>query len=525
MRSIIFGVDGLTFRILNPLMERGDLPNFRKLREAGCEAILESRYPPLTPVAWTSLSTGLKPARHGVYDFWEYEEQREKGTARVAHIQTKRKGGKAIWNILSEYGKQVLVVNIPSTYPPEAVNGIMLSGYMTPSSDADFTYPLAFKEELYRAVPNYQIDLEHADMFSMKLSGKEGPLIDSTLRMTEQRIKLTMYLIKEEPWDFCYVVFVGADRLQHPLWDEIMALDPRVIEYYHLLDHGLGLILEQLGPDDTLFVVSDHGFQGARRFFDINEYLYGKGLLKLANSEQRDRASHFTDLKHMLDRFKLLSLARKTRKALKISGVITEEAVDVYRPVLTDVDWRQTLAYVPSISGFGGGYADIFLTDSLDVERVAKLCTDLKNQVDPQTGQPLVEALYTTEVFGTGPYAPPEPHVLLLPNDGITFRMSFGNRRLWDTASKTRGTHQKDGVLYAYGGGIKHGFKAPNAQVYDLVPTVLHSMGLPLPCAFDGRVLDELFLEGKKEEQVAAMPRSGTEGGKARRKLQKMLEA
>src|SRR5437870_5039697 len=101
MRTVLFGADGLTFRILHPLIERGDLPNFKKLRQEGCEAILESKYPPLTPPAWVSLSTGLKPARHGVYDFWTYEEQ--DGT-RTARVQTRRKGGKAIWNILSEYG-------------------------------------------------------------------------------------------------------------------------------------------------------------------------------------------------------------------------------------------------------------------------------------------------------------------------------------------------------------------------------------------------------------------------------------
>src|SRR5437763_13441423 len=105
MRSVIFGVDGLTFRIISPLIERGDMPNFKKLRDEGCEAILESKYPPLTPPAWTSLSTGLKPARHGVYDFWTYEEGQEPGGARKAFVQTHRRGGKAIWNILSEYGK------------------------------------------------------------------------------------------------------------------------------------------------------------------------------------------------------------------------------------------------------------------------------------------------------------------------------------------------------------------------------------------------------------------------------------
>src|SRR5205823_14885010 len=187
------------------------MPNFKKLREQGCEAVLQSKYPPLTPPAWTSLSTGLKPARHGVYDFWMYEHQ-EHSTVRDPRVQTKRKGGKAIWNILSEYSKRVLVINVPVTYPPETVNGIMISGYMTPSIEANFTYPLSMKEELYHAVPDYKIDLEHNEMLTIE------SLLDATIKMTEQRIKLMRYLVQEKPWDFCYVVFVGADRLRHPLW-------------------------------------------------------------------------------------------------------------------------------------------------------------------------------------------------------------------------------------------------------------------------------------------------------------------
>ncbi len=108
MRVVVFGVDGLTFRVLHPLMERGELPNFQRLSQDGCEAVLESKYPPLTPPAWLSLATGLKPAGHGIYDFWEFEEQQESASTRKATVQTRRKGGKAIWNILSEYGKKVL---------------------------------------------------------------------------------------------------------------------------------------------------------------------------------------------------------------------------------------------------------------------------------------------------------------------------------------------------------------------------------------------------------------------------------
>ena len=232
MRTVIFGVDGLAFRVLYPLIKQGELPNFRKLSIEGCEAILKSQYPPLTPPAWMSLSTGLKPSGHGVYDFWAYDDEGQ-GADRKAHVLTRRKGGKAIWNILSEYGKQVLVINVPTTYPPEAVNGIMVSGYTTPSANVDFTYPASFKDEVFQVVPNYQIDLEVAFRERLNVAGKVGPLTNAVLSMTEERVKLIMYMLKEKPWDFCYVAFIGADRLQHPFWEEVSSLHPhqRVFSY------------------------------------------------------------------------------------------------------------------------------------------------------------------------------------------------------------------------------------------------------------------------------------------------------
>jgi predicted AlkP superfamily phosphohydrolase/phosphomutase len=281
--------------------------------------------------------------------------------------------------------------------------------------------------------------------------------------------------------------------------------------------------LEQLGPDDCLFVVSDHGFQAAARLFDINEYLYSKGLLRLNATTQHNRTGRSASLKYALKQAGLLSAARKVKSVLKRAGALKEVIADMYQPLLTDIDWEHTQAYVPSLSGFLGGYADIFLEQDLDAERITELVEDLKRQIDPATRKPLIDAIYTTEAYGKGPYAPPEPHLLLLPTEGITFRMDLGNKRLWDDPSYVRGAHHKDGVLYAYGGDIKHGFKAPNAEVYDIVPTVLHSMGLPLPGPFDGHVLDEVFVERNQSEQTPAS--NSTEDGGARRRLRKLLEA
>lgn len=502
MRTVIFGVDGLTFRVLHPLIERGELPHFQRLSQEGYEAVLESQYPPLTPPAWISLFTGLKPARHGVYDYWSYEERGD-GLPPAVSVNTRRRGGKAIWNILSEYGKRVLIVNVPMTYPPEPVNGVMISGYLTPEGCDNYTYPLNFKEEVQRIAPGYTIDLDLHSIFNGKPHEENTRLINATLHMTKLRIKLLEQLLREQPWDFCYIVFVGADRLQHPLWEDIIALDSLAIEYYRLLDVCLGLIVEQLEPEDCLFVVSDHGFQGVDRCFDINEYLYSKNMLALDPACQRARslARHVNGLKQMLRQTHLFPLAQKMKVTLRDAGMLRDTLPDISQPLPIGIDWARTLACVPSYSSFPGGYADIFLHPELDRELITALCEDLRKQVDPVTHRPLLAAIFSEEVFGAGHFARKEPHLLLLPSDGITFNTRLGNQRFWDNAymanfsGKRCGVHHKDGVLYACGGGIKRGAKGLVAQIYDIVPTVLRAMDVVAPYTFDGRVLDELFIE------------------------------
>jgi predicted AlkP superfamily phosphohydrolase/phosphomutase len=524
MRTVIFGVDGLTFRVLHPLIERGMLPHFRKIQTEGCEAILESKYPPLTPPGWMSLSTGLKPARHGVYDFWTYEAQAEMGQPRSARVLTHRKGGKAIWNILSEYGKQVLVVNVPMTYPPEPVNGIMISGYTVPGAHVDFTYPSIFKEELYRAVPDYQIDLDVAFRERLNVTGKVELLADAVLRMTEERIKLITYLLREKPWDFCYVAFMGADRLQHPFWEEVSGLHPRTNAYFALLDELLGFILSLLEAGDSLFIVSDHGFCGHSSYFDINEYLYSKGLLVFKSDSMQQHRRHVkraVQLRRLASQLGLRSPARTLKRRLKTLGLWSSSTFapgGLNSPGLEGIDWQKTLAFVPSLSGFPGGFADIFLHPSITEEQIAGLCDDLKQQRNPANGKPLIDAIYTSEVYGTGPFELREPHLLLLPQEGITFRVEPGNPYLWEELGKSFGSHHKDGVLYAYGTQFKRGFQAPHAEIYDLVPTVLRSMNLPFPHDFDGRTLDELFIDHP-------MPEQGDRDNGAMSKLVKLRDA
>jgi predicted AlkP superfamily phosphohydrolase/phosphomutase len=516
MRVLVFGVDGLAFRILDPMIEQGLLPNFQKLRDDGVRAILQSIIPPLTPPAWVSMFTGLRAAQHGVYDFWDYE-QTPRGAQ--APVVTHRRGGKAVWNILSEWGKRVIVANVPLTYPPEPVNGIMLSGYMAPDMNSNVTYPPAFKKELLNEVPHYQIDLDPAikDL-------EKGNLLEETLMMTRERISM-LKLLLQKPWDFFFITFVGADRIQHHKWDEIVSFHPQAVQYYQMLDEALGMSLAALEPDDILMVVSDHGFQGVRRKFNINEYLLKEGWLKVKDDGKYRRTHLFELTKSVLRRFGMQDIIEGLKTFRKRNqqhpGIGEENAPqkEAHAAELPDVDWANARACVLSSSGWLGGYADILFNETVTEAEIDALREKLLHMRDPLTGQALAMGIHREDAYGTGTFNPKDRHLIVIANDSINIHGKLGRASLWETTSWSMGTHHPDGVLYLYGKGVKKGTSITPVQIYDIVPTILTCMDIPVPEGLEGTMIKEAF------EQAALTKGekpTGAEKNIVMKKLQKL---
>jgi len=495
MRTVIFGVDGLTFRILRPLIERGDLPNFARLQREGVSAECLSTIPPLTPAAWMSIATGLKPAKHGVFDFWEFDT----GSPKARSI-THRKGGKAIWNILSEYGKRVIVMNVPLTYPAEAVNGIMVSGLMTPGASSPFTFPAAFRDELFQAVPNYCIDLSFQNI----------PLkqwYDEVMKMTEQRMRLQEYLLSGHEWDFAFLCYVGPDRLQHRLWGELMTFSHEATRYFRLLDDALGRVLNRLTAEDMLFVVSDHGFVGAKQWFYINEYLRRRQLLDAGSSPDQSQRLVIGPVREVARKLRLLGLARRTRKKYQERfdrRTADERREEFHQPFFNEVDWSAVRACVLSSSAFNGGSADIVFSSDITPADVEELKQAIEAERHPRTGAPLARAVYATKDLGDGPFLPPVEHLIVIPCAGTTFHLGTGRRNLWEMLDETKGIHEAEGVFFAWGAGIRQGVRVEPLQIYDLVPTLLHSLDIHAGEPFDGRVAREIFVEPQAGYERAA---------------------
>ncbi len=510
MRVLLFGVDGLTFDIVNPYMERGLLPNFQRLRDGGAQGVLQSLVLPMTPPAWMSIATGLSPAKHGVYDFWEYEKTENNLQGQIV---THRKGGKAVWNILSDWGKRVLVLNVPLTYPPEPVNGIMLSGYMAPDMKSGVTYPVSFKDELLAAIPDYKIDIDPSIS-----SAEKGDVFVETLDVTRTRTQM-FRLMLTKPWDFLFVTYVGADRIQHLRWDEIMAFHPLAVEYYQKLDEALGLALDALDKDDLLMLVSDHGFRGIHHRFYLQEYLHRRGLQRMRDTTARQKVERVDMVKRMVRKvvwgLKLQGIAHGIRRQFRSKGLI--ETKQEAQPVkLPDLDWANTKAWIPGYSGAIAGYANVFLDDSMTEEQIEELVTAIREIRNPATGQPLALEIHREDSLGTGEFAPKERHLIVLAGEDITIINKLGHKSLWESVGGSMGIHHPDGVLYLYGAGVKQGTTIAPTHLYDVVPTILSFMHMPLPDELEGAVINEAF------EQPVSQPKKAESNSVVRNKLRKL---
>jgi predicted AlkP superfamily phosphohydrolase/phosphomutase len=479
VRVFVLGIDGLTFQVLDPLIEKGHLPGFARLKKEGAWGILRSTIPPVTPAAWMSIATGLRPAKHGALDFLDVDWQCN--GIRLSPI-TRRKSGRAIWDILSGYNRRVAVVNVPCTYPPDPVNGIMVSGFSTPSQESSFTHPGEFQQELFSLVPDYQIDIKGVEQYE-EYSNDE--LLSLVHKMTDGRIKFLHLLLEHDDWDFVFFTMVGPDRLQHPLWEELISgKSARLISYYRRLDDVVLQVMDWLGDDSLLLVLSDHGFRGANRLCNINQLLSNHGLTVL-----KPYVRFRNTVVSLLDRLKLKNLIEPIYLAV-VSQQPKKARLASERLLSDSKMWALTYA--------GSVYASLFFSPSVAVieqeQILAAIVAELRDigAVGPEevfAGGTLNSVLgfMNNSVSNSG-----GPQAILLARPPWAFQ---GRPRPEGIAQsiRTGGTHDMEGCLLAWGKGVKAGLFTQLASVYDIAPTILYVFDLPIESDFDGHPLTDLF--------------------------------
>ncbi|HEY0584133.1 MAG TPA: alkaline phosphatase family protein, partial [Chloroflexota bacterium] len=315
-RTLLIGLDGATFSILDPLMERGSMPFLRDFVRAGVRATLRTVMPPLTPPGWTSLMTGQRPGQHGVFDFF----QKQAPDSEYFHLTSSEDVGcPTIWSLASDAGRRVIALNFPLMFPPPVINGSIVPGGWLPWRQLRLgCYPPTLFDRL-KLLPSFN-PRELALDVTLEEKAVEGCATDEYadwvrlhIRRERRWFDVLRHLMREAPADLTGVVFDGVDKLQHLCWrfldPEYEAAQPTVWQreiaglcdaYFRQLDGLLADLVELAGPDVTVVVASDHGGGPARDIFCLNTWLEHHGFLKwTSTTAARTAASPPLGIRHI----------------------------------------------------------------------------------------------------------------------------------------------------------------------------------------------------------------------------------
>jgi len=511
-KVIVIGLDGGTWDVLKPLMERGHLPGIKSLVEGGTWGNLRTVIPPGTGPAWSTIITGLDPSNHGIADLIVRAED----SYDLAFLNADSLRAPTLWDLIGDRGGKVLVMNVPMTYPPVRVNGRLATGLLTPAGKDDWVYPEEFAGEIRKVDPSYRVVPDHA-----YIPGQEDQFIDEMTGLAQSQGRVFRHFAADPECSFAMQVFSETDFLQHALWFEMDPAHPRhrpqqaarytqrIEHFYKTLDGIIADVSRDAGQEASIILISDHGSGPLHEFIHANNILLKKGLLRI-KSGIRSR------LKYLLFRAGLTPLnVYGLSAAARLGGVgakagaglrWTSKGYDLLRRLFfsfSDIDWPKSKAYAISGGVYGGVFVNLKGREpagSVSREDYEKVREELRRTLlglrHPRTGSPLVREVVAREEIYGGKFLDELPDLYFLPAEptqAVFGDFEFSSNRTVEPASRSiSAQHRMDGIFAAKGPAIKHGAMVEGITVADIAPLVLYLMDLPVPRGLDGKIVSDV---------------------------------
>jgi predicted AlkP superfamily phosphohydrolase/phosphomutase len=491
-RTIVLGLDGATFKVIDRLIAEGRMPTLERLAREGVRGTLESTIITNSFPAWTTCTTGVNPGKHGIF----YALLRDRTRYGMKLMNSSDVKARRVWELLNDAGLRAGIVNLPGTYPPRPLDGFLITDMLTPSLESRLTYPETLKDEMLAKLGDYIIDVP------IGLGGKQY-VRERLHRSIELREELALWLLEEEKPDFFMCIFTELDRCQHRFWNDSDPTHPLyeagnefegvVDEIYERCDRAVGRILERFGADARVLIVSDHGFAGYQKNVLINHWLIDQGLLVLEPAPEGPSL-----VTRALNRLKRM-LAPASPPADGSSYVSKWTTVtSSENDYLERVDWSKTKVYFAQHGGLrinlAGREPSGIVTEAEYPEIVAQIRREIVKLRFPGTDEPIFDEIVTKEEVFSGPYLEDAPDLLIDGPRRSRLRMSLmpGHGLFVDAV---HAGHDEVGIFYAAGPGIKRGAAVEGARLVDVTPTILYQAGVPLTDDMDGRVLEEIFTD------------------------------
>ena len=448
-RLLLIGLDSAVPRfVFGP--NAPALPCLQGLAARGCHGLLRSCDPPITVPAWGCMMSSKDPGTLGIYGFRNRTAHAYDGE-RIATSRDVRE--KRIWEILADAGLRIAVVGVPLTYPPPKLpGGRVIADFLVPDASAEFTHPPELKQELQRAIGDYQFDVENFRSESPQV------LLDRLHALLKNRFAAARYLARSGPWDFLMMVDMGIDRVQHAFWKYCDPAHPAhvagnplansVADFYRAADSEAGELIAACPPGTAVMVVSDHGARAMHGGVCINQWLINEGLLVMKD--------------------------------------ITD-GVAPFDPGI--VDWSRTKVWAS-----GGYYARVFLNIAgreprgiVAPSEVGDLLVNLTRRIESMLGPdglPLENrVLRPASIYTQLNGSPPD---LMIYFGDLAWRAIGGvgyGTTIFVTENDTGpdgSNHDMDGIFILDAPGTPRG-ELEGLTLYDVAPTVLGHFGLPVP--------------------------------------------
>lgn len=471
---IVLGIDGASWNLLDEWIEKGELPNLKKVKEAGFSGNLDSTYPYVTFPAWKTYSTGRNPAKLDVYYWFTFDEEKGK----LDFADSRDFNAEEVWDYLESEEISSGVINMPSTYPPKDLEGgFMISG--TLASEDNFASPEKLQENLKNQ--NYRVNPK-----SEKNTEEWVEEIKELIRL-----RTDIALDKIDDVDFMHLTFFYTDKMQHNYWN-----GEDTLEVWKEVDRQLGRLLEE---DVNLLVMSDHGFQELEKFFFINKWLEEQGYLEIKDDVGDKVQKTGLNRDRLFSAVKSLGLQDIARKIIpkNIRRLIPrEEGFVEESDIANKIDFDKSKAFALS-------EGPLFIIGD-NVDNYSDFKNKLSAEIESMEDNVVKEVIDGEEIY-EGEFSDDAPDLFLDQAPGIEIRMDLFDKVISEDFGGNTwiANHRQEGIYAAYGPDFTEGEK--DISIYDLMPTILSYYDVQIPSDVDGEVRNELFdkaAEAKMDKAV-----------------------
>lgn len=483
MKMIVLGFDGCSYSLINKLKDK--LPNFSKLISNKKLGTLISTDPPHTAPGWTSAFTGVNSGKHGIYQFWDTQAYEYIGK----FMGSDDLNILPVWEMLNIFGLKTAVVNVPMTYPPKEIDGLMITWPL--HNTLRYAYPNNILYEIKNSGGHYLSDL------STMFQGNLEDYISKAMEITKKRLVTLLYIIDKYPYDFYVSVFTEIDRVSHFYWHfmdkespyytscKIEEFELAVERIYIEADKVIGEIMEIMDKETILMVLSDHGFCKGNINFYIQSFLIESSYLVL----KEDNSSQTME---------------------KNTGTLFDVKADSWLECnIGDqkyvVDWNKTTAYMAAPGSYGINInlkerqsQGIVKKDDYNEVR-GQLISKLRNVRHPATNEYLFKDVKCREQVYWGEKTDTAPDIILIPYDYGTMVHHDIKPGIMFGVPEQKGMHDMDGIFSLYGDEVEDEALPEQADIWDITPTILDYFGIEQPKYFDGRTIYNFERKNKKK--------------------------